>query len=116
MRRSSEKTTAAKLRVKCGINDSEMAKILDRSVHWIHSIECGRIKLTKELADRMARGTGISLQWLLDGDTSVEPTDADGKEFTRETFNRARAHEKFRDDRPHEFMRNMVAIGFVGRM
>src|SRR5438552_13816969 len=115
-RPSDGKTTAAILRAKCGIDDSEMAKILDRSVHTIHSIECGRIKLTKELASRMARGTGISLQWLLDDNTSVEPTDADGKEYTRATFDRAQARENFPDDRPHEFLRNMVAIGFVGRM
>jgi hypothetical protein len=93
-----------------------MAEIVDRSVHTIHKIECKKLGLSKEVASRMARGTGISLQWLLEDDTSVEPTGADGKEYTRETFDRTQAREKIPDDQPHEFLRNTIAAGFVGRM
>ena len=115
MRPSGRKTTAAILRQICGIPDSEMAKIVDRSVHTIHKIECGRLNLSKEIAGRMARETGVSLQWLLAGDTTKPPIDADGKEYTEKVFLRAQAG-KIRYGQPHEFLRNQIAVGFVGRM
>ncbi len=115
MRSSGLKTTTAKLRKICEIDDCEMAKIMDRSVHTVHSIESGRIKLTKELAGRMALETGISPEWLLAGDTDATPIDINGKEYKREIFDLAQAG-KIRYDRPIKFMRNFIAAGFCARL
>ena len=116
MRSSGEKTTAAKLRQKCEISVTQMAEIVGRSESTIQKIECGNLRLTDEVARRMARGTGVSLKWLLDGDTEALPTDAHGKECTEKTFNRLQAHEKIPARWPHEFHRNLIAAGFVARM
>ncbi len=116
MRPSDQKTTSAKLRKICRIDDAEMAKILDRSVHWIHSVECGRIKLTEEMAARMACETGISPEWLLAGKPKAKPIAFDGKPYEPEIyFNRAQAG-KIRYDQPIKFMRNFIAAGFCARL
>jgi transcriptional regulator with XRE-family HTH domain len=92
-----------------------MANIVDRSVHTIHKIECGKLGLSKEVASRMARETGVRLEWLLAGDTEADPTDVDGKPYTRDVYQRTQA-SKIRYDRPHELLRNLIYAGFVGRM
>jgi hypothetical protein len=63
------------------------------------SIESGRVrkgrptyKITEAVARRVALQTGISPDWLLNGNTKAPMTTMDGKPFTRDVFERVR-HE-----------------------
>jgi transcriptional regulator with XRE-family HTH domain len=100
MRTSSHKTTAAVLREKSGtkeiaINADEWAKMLGRSVQAIQNIESGRTKLTPELATKMYYNTGISLEWLMDGDPTAPPVSTDGRPYTNANFEGAQARKKY---------------------
>lgn len=115
MRTSSRKTTTAVLREILGIKDFEMAGILDRKVHTIHSLESGRLKLSQELATKMFHETGISLDWLLNGDPAAPPVSGRGEPYTRVKFEQAQA-EKIHYDQPHPVFRNNNALGFCARL
>jgi transcriptional regulator with XRE-family HTH domain len=115
MRTSSRKTTTAILREILGIKDFEMAKILDRTVHTIHSLESGRLKLSPELATKMFHETGISLDWLLKGDPTAPPISGRGEPYTRAKFDQAQA-EKINYDQPNPIFRNIDALGFCARL
>lgn len=115
MRTSSLKTTAAILREILGIKDFEMAGILDRTVHTIHSVESGRLKLSPELATKMFHETGISLDWLLNEDPNAPPISGRGEPYTKEIFEKAQA-EKIYYDQPHPLSRNTDELGSCARL
>ena len=115
MRTSTRKTTAAVLREILGIKDFEMAEILDRTVHTIHSLESGRLKLSPELATKMFHETGISLDWLLKGDPTAPPISGRGEPYTRAKFDQAQA-EKINYDQPNPIFRNIDTLGFCARL
>jgi len=115
MRTSTRKTTAAVLREILGIKDFEMAEILDRTVHTIHSLESGRLKLSPELATNMFHETGISLDWLLNEDPNAPPISGRGEPYSKEIFEKAQA-EKIYYDQPHPVFRNFDALGSCARL
>lgn len=120
MRPSKQKTKAAVLRKLLGtdlqpMKDRDMAELLRTSVSTIHSLESGRLKLSPSLAKRMFHETGISLEWLLGDKPDAPPIGADGKEYTRATFERAQA-EKIYYDQPHPVFRNNDKLGFCARL
>ena len=115
MRTSSRKTTAAVLREILGIKDFEMAGILDRTVHTIHSLESGRLKLSPELATKMFHETGISLDWLFNEDPNAPPISGRGEPYTKEIFEKAQA-EKIYYDQPHPLSRNTDELGSCARL
>jgi transcriptional regulator with XRE-family HTH domain len=115
MRTSTRKTTTAILREILGIKDFEMAGILDRSIHTIHSLESGRLKLSLELATKIFHETGISLDWLLKGDPGAPPMSGRGERYTKELFERAQA-EKMYYDRPHPFFQKTDALDCCARL
>ena len=94
------KTTAAVLRATCGIKNQEMAEILGCSVDTIRSVECGRGRLTEDLARRMSYETGVSLAWLLKGDLKMPPVTASGEPFTEEIYEKMRAEKKQFNQQP----------------
>jgi transcriptional regulator with XRE-family HTH domain len=47
------------------------AALIGCSVHTLQSIETGRLKLSQELADRIARETGVGLRWLVDNNVKA---------------------------------------------
>ena len=90
-RPSQKKTTPAVLRSLIGLRDTEMAALLGCSVNTIWSVESGRLKLSEQLAKKMSHQTGVSMEWLLNGDPLARPfTTRSGprpwREFTRQEF------------------------------
>lgn len=109
------KTTAAVLRATCGINKEEMADVLGCSVDTIRSVECGRGRLTEDLARRMSHETGVSLAWLLAGDPKTPPTLASGEKYTEEIYKKMRAGKKW-VDQPHLFVRTLDGLQFCAQL
>jgi len=95
MRTSSRKTTSAVLRDIIGIKVPEWAKILDRSPHTVCDLECGRLKLSPELATIMNYESGVSIRWLLDGDPSAPAISADGRDYTEKIFEEVQGQKKY---------------------
>ena len=67
-------------------NESRFAEKIGRSTSWLKKASCGQIPLTKDIALRIAYETGISMRWLMQGNTSKTPVDKDDKTFTKATY------------------------------
>jgi hypothetical protein len=94
--KSTLKTTAAVLRSITKEKDSLWAEdILGKSVHTIRHLEAGTLKLSASMAAKMNHESGISIKWLMDGDTEAPPITADGKPYTKEVYDNARARKKY---------------------
>lgn len=72
------------LRRTIGLQQKEMAALLERSLALIHQIEYGRKKISPELAWLAAYKTGVSSFWLRTGFGPIQ--DSEGKRYTRETY------------------------------
>jgi transcriptional regulator with XRE-family HTH domain len=66
-------TCVAVLRTKLGRTVEQFARLIDKSVSTIHSLESGRLALSQETAIRIEEETGVSMQWLLGNNPSDEP-------------------------------------------
>ncbi len=93
--KSTLKTCAAILREKTGEKDLVWADILGKSVHTIRHLEAGSLKLSAALAAKMNYESGISIQWLMDGNTAAPPISADGRAYTREIYDQVQARKKY---------------------
>ena len=103
------------------MRDSEMADLLQTSVSTIHSLESGRLNLSPSLAKRMVHETGISLEWLLGKKPAAPPIGADGKPYTRATFERTQALKTGYNQPPvlrhlQLDLRFMDKLGFCARL
>lgn len=67
-------------------NEARFAEKIGRSASWLKKASCGQIPLTKDIALRIAYETGISMRWLMQGNTSKTPVDKDDKTFTKATY------------------------------
>jgi DNA-binding XRE family transcriptional regulator len=95
MRHSSEKNNVARLRVLIGEKQDAFAQLIGCSIHTLQSVETGRLKLSEELARRIAAATDVNLNWLRQNDLSAEPCVADSKFlYTRNVFDNAQAHRR----------------------
>jgi plasmid maintenance system antidote protein VapI len=103
MRPPSTKHKVGQLRAR--LNEFEKPRAFDQkafadligcSVHTVVSIEAERLKLSRELAWRVARATGVALHWLLDGDLEALIVNHANRPYTHEDFKRAtkRSSEK----------------------
>lgn len=92
-----------------------MAEILGCSTATIHSIESGRLKISKNLARKILHETQISPKWLLSGDVSAPPISLNHEPYTSDIFDRAQV-EKIRRDYPdaHTFL--MRQMGFCAML
>ena len=104
MRTSTRQTTSAVLRGLLGIKVPEMAALLKCSEDAIKSLETGRLKLSDYMAERMSQETGISLQWLIDGDAKAPPISVLGQPYTEKLFHLAQATKGFFDSPPESFL------------
>jgi len=84
MRKSEERTKVAILRSTIGVSAEEFAKMTGRTIHTVKSLESGRLKLSEDLADRIAVVTGVSTAWLFDDKRTGPPVRLDGNVVTRE--------------------------------
>lgn len=115
MKTSSQRTTAAAMRVIIKIKHDEMAGLLGCSPFTIHSIESGRRKLSKELAMRMSLETGIAAEWLLAGNPKAPPISSKGGPYSQEVFERTRA-ERAQLDKAGEHWKMFDALDLTARM
>ena len=85
----------ASLRAFLGIKDIELAEILKCSAYTVHSLECpGRLALSDSMANRIRHETGVSIDWLLNGDPAAPILGADRRPYTREFYDRWRANRR----------------------
>lgn len=83
------KTTLSILRSILGPGaggEVRFANKIGRSTSWLRKACCGQIPLMREAALSIFYETGISLKWLMDGDTAKPPVDHDGKPYTVEIY------------------------------
>ena len=86
------RTTIAVVRNIIGLTYKEMAALIGYSMPTIQSLDCGRLKPSFKVAERISLETGVSLKWLLDGQVSKEPTAENFKgTFSRRTFEETQA-------------------------
>jgi len=71
-------------------SEEPLAKKIGRSVSWLKQASSGHLPLTPKTASAIAYETGVSLDWLLAGNTSVPPVDSDGRPYTLESYARQR--------------------------
>jgi hypothetical protein len=71
-------------------NEKHFAEKLGRSASWVKKASCGQIPLTKDAAVRIAYETGVSVRWLINGDTSAPALDMDGKPYTESFYEKHR--------------------------
>jgi transcriptional regulator with XRE-family HTH domain len=64
------------LRTMIGLNQTEMADLCGCSSQSIQSVELLRMRLSGKLATKISKATGISLEWLMDGNCEAPPTKA----------------------------------------
>jgi DNA-binding XRE family transcriptional regulator len=92
-----------------------MAEILGCSTATIHSIESGRLKLSKNLATKIVHETQISPKWLLSGDVNAPPISAKDEPYTSKIFDRAQV-DKIRRDHPGDHILLFEEIGFCAML
>ena len=79
MRPSERRTTVAVLRNMLGLRIDDFAKLIDRSIPTIRTLESGgsqRLSLSEKTALAISKETGVAVEWLLTGDVTVEPYSA----------------------------------------
>jgi transcriptional regulator with XRE-family HTH domain len=69
-----------------GLDQEKFAKLIGMSLDQLRHIERGGRELTAHLAAFISEKTGISADWLLEGDASKAPLALDGEPFTKEKF------------------------------
>lgn len=79
------------LRKVIGLTQQELADLVQRSRPTIQAIELGKLRLSEELARRIAYRTGVSMIWLMQNGPQSPPISFDGRPFTRDTFESERA-------------------------
>lgn len=88
-----QKTTVAVLGRIVGRSQAQLAELAGCSRPMIQAIELGQRNLSPGIAQRLAKATGASLRWLLDGKPR-KPIDSHGRPYTRETFDNHRAGQE----------------------
>jgi transcriptional regulator with XRE-family HTH domain len=91
MAKSELLTKVAILRAAIGISMKEFAELTGRTFYTWKALEAGRLKLSEDLAGRIAEATGVSLAWLLDDSIKGPPFDRNGERVTPQRFEDHRA-------------------------
>jgi transcriptional regulator with XRE-family HTH domain len=100
MRPSPLRHPLAVLRNLVGLSQKQLADFVAKSTSTIQAIELGKLKLSDELAIKISVETGVSAQWLIDGDPQAQPIPNDlnpippshpSGVFSKEYFERRRA-------------------------
>ena len=115
MRTSPLKHPLAVLRVFLGLGQKELANMLDCSVSAIQRIELCAMPLSEKLASRIQYETGVSLQWLLDGDPKADIVDSFGRPYMKQIYEWLRAYRtKLPESMPDLYKGNIRAT--IGRL
>ena len=67
-------------------NEKHFAEKIGRSPSWVKQASSGHLPLTKDAAVRIAYETGVSVRWLMNGDTSAPALNIDGKPYTESFY------------------------------
>ena len=86
MRRSLLRHPLAVLRQIIDVNSAKLAQLCGCSMSTIQSVEMGRMPLSEKLAARIAGETGVSVEWLLDGNPEVPPKTMIFEELSPQSF------------------------------
>ncbi len=117
--RSTLKTTAAVLRAITEERDLAVwANHLGKSVHTIRHLEAGSLKLSAATAGKMNYETGISIKWLMDVKPAAPPITPNGREYTKEIYDKVRARKKYFATVKDENVRSTVldVLGVICRV
>lgn len=106
------RTNLSRLRLSLSLNQTSFARLLERSLAAIQSLETGRLALSRQLAGEISSRTGVSPRWLLDNDLDEDPYDLVGKPWTLQTY------QKIQAEIPHDlkdgdevFRQRMLELG-----
>jgi DNA-binding XRE family transcriptional regulator len=113
MRPSGLKHALAVLRVFLGMRQKELAELVGRSTRTIQAVEVGPLVLSESLAREISAKTGASLDWLMRNDVDAPIVDTEGKPYTKETYERARAGEFNITDGASAYLASNFSIGEV---
>jgi hypothetical protein len=96
----------------------EFAALIDKAPSTIKSLETARLALSEETAFKIRQQTGVSLEWLLNGNANRKPyaeTSSNGtaEPYTKGIFERIQSQKLERDDRLNpewRIVRGIVSI------
>jgi transcriptional regulator with XRE-family HTH domain len=91
MRSSALRHPLAVLRQIVGITQKELANLVGKSAATVQAIELGKLALSEELAAKIENQTGVSSDWLLDGDVTRPIENALGASYLKDDYELARA-------------------------
>ena len=80
------------LRLFLGLTQKQMGALVPTSVHSLLSVELGRMELSSRMALKIARATGVSLEWLRDG--SGPMLNDRGEPYSRQDFDDSRDRDQ----------------------
>jgi transcriptional regulator with XRE-family HTH domain len=92
MRLSPKRHPLAVLRILLKLCQKELGDLALCSKATVQAVELGKLRLSEDLAGRIASATGVNVEWLLNGDPSIPPQAYDGGEYTLEKFEFYRAN------------------------
>ncbi len=76
-----KKSTLPALRAALQITQQQLADLAECSIDTIRSLETGRRNLSQAMAIRIARETGVSVEWMLKGDPNSPIKNISGGAF-----------------------------------
>ena len=96
---SKKKTPVSVLRAELGLTVEEFAKLIEKSVSTVTSLETGRLELSDETALKISGETGVAMEWLAEGNPKEKPyttDEVDGSRhpYTKDLFEQIQAHKK----------------------
>ena len=94
-------------------NEKHFAEKLGRSASWVKKASCGQIPLTKDAAVRIAYETGVSVRWLMSGDTSAPALDMDGKPYTESFYAEYRVRRRDGFDAEDSSISKVEMVGLI---
>ena len=84
--RPAKRHVLADIRIKCGLSQPGLAKILRVAHVTVQRIEQGRLALSEELAGRTEEELGVSASYLLANDPQEEPVTPKGGRWTTDIY------------------------------
>jgi transcriptional regulator with XRE-family HTH domain len=91
MRPSPLRHPLAVLRQLIGLRQKELAQLLGKSTPTVQAIELGKLKLSEDLAAKIEEETGVSADWLLNGEAARPPRNRVGATYGKDDYELARA-------------------------
>lgn len=118
MRLSPLQHNVARLRVFLGLGQKEFAELAGCKPVTIQSVELvkRKLKLSEDLAQRIATATGIARKWILENDLKAEMMAADGTLYTKRHFEVAQSLKDKALGHPSAWDFDSYALAFYGRL